>query len=156
MICWWITTESDVIKSKLGRVEKHVADREDKMTRHELIRNDLFVPPPTVIRRINWYLYTHYITMPDLSQAVPSKDLKQWHSPSSRSEAIDTLIHGVGTPSIENWGLELMCRPIQSRKSTYDGGLLEGTDGTGRTGFIGKPSCFEAVSWPPPTTQSWW
>ena len=41
--------------------------------------------------------YIHYITMPDLSQAVPSKDLKQWHSPSSRSEAIDTLIHGVGT-----------------------------------------------------------
>jgi len=40
-----------------------------------------------------------------------------------------------------------MCRPIQSRKSTYDGGLLEGTDGTGRTGFIGKPSCFEAVSY---------
>jgi len=37
----------DVIKSKLGRVEKHVANRRDEMTRHELIRNDLFVPPPT-------------------------------------------------------------------------------------------------------------
>jgi hypothetical protein len=78
------------------------------MTRHELIRNDLFVPPP--------YYYTHqldtyilHITMPDLSQAVPSKDLKQWHSPSSRSEAIDTLIHGVGTPFIgEVKGLKLM------------------------------------------------
>ena len=33
--------------------------------------------------------------MPDLSQAVPAKDLKQWHSPSSRNDAIDTLIHGV-------------------------------------------------------------
>jgi hypothetical protein len=40
--------------------------------------------------------YNLYTTMPDLSQAVPAKDLKQWHSPSSRSEAIDTLIHGVG------------------------------------------------------------
>jgi len=38
----------------------------------------------------------HLYTMPDLSQAVPAKDLKQWHSPSSRNEAIDTLIHGVG------------------------------------------------------------
>jgi translation initiation factor 3 subunit K len=35
--------------------------------------------------------------MPDLSQAVPTKDLKEWHLPSSRTEAIDTLIHGVGT-----------------------------------------------------------
>jgi hypothetical protein len=67
------------------------------MTRHELIRNDLFVPLPILDASTDTYIHILYITMPDLSQAVPSKDLKQWHSPSSRSEAIDTLIHGVGT-----------------------------------------------------------
>jgi hypothetical protein len=34
--------------------------------------------------------------MPDLSNAVPTKDLKEWHTPSSRTEVIHELIHGVG------------------------------------------------------------
>ena len=84
--------------------------------------------------------------MPDLSQVVPAKDLKEWHSPASRSEAIDTLIHGVGAWSSDTGAVEADDRPIQPRKSTYDGGLLEGTDGAGRTRFTGKPCYPQAVS----------
>jgi hypothetical protein len=79
-----------LIKSKLGRVSIHVAMYVDDTSWIDK-EHGLFVRinhlAPTLL-----YLYT----MPDLSQAVPAKDLKQWHSPSSRNEAIDTLIHGVG------------------------------------------------------------
>ncbi|KAK4685387.1 translation initiation factor 3 subunit K, partial [Tremellales sp. Uapishka_1] len=53
--------------------------------------------------------------MPDLSQAVPEKSLAQWHTPESRTDVIQELIHGVGKSRLEFLlevkGLELtICR----------------------------------------------
>ncbi|GFZ45285.1 Eukaryotic translation initiation factor 3 subunit K [Saitozyma sp. JCM 24511] len=58
--------------------------------------------------------------MPDLSNAVPTKDLKEWHTPSSRSEVIHELIHGVDryNPSNLSWMEENL--QSQVRDGEYD------------------------------------
>jgi len=98
---------------------------------------------------INWYLYTLY----NNARFITSSTIKRFEAMALAFFKVRSYryTHSWCWYAIHCRGkvLQLMCRPIQSRKSTYDGGLLEGTDGTGRTGSIGKPSCFEAVSWPP-------
>lgn len=80
------------------------------------------------------------------TQPIQPKNLDDWHSPQSRTDVIDELIHGVGEsgvlsnlplwrhfdiPIFRHFGTwaqlvqhELTDRPIQPNKLVMDGGVL--------------------------------